>query len=86
MLKGEELRGLKMEDQILNCVQCDDSFLFTVAEKQKFLDMGFDPPKRCPHCRKNRSKFDINESHQRAVGHKRRLKRSRDRWEAATTG
>ena len=73
-----------MEDQILNCVQCDESFLFTTAEQQKFSGMGFDSPRRCPHCRKNRSKFDINESRQRAAGQKRRLKRSRDRWEAAS--
>ena len=72
-----------MEDQILDCVQCDESFLYTMAEQQKCLDMGFDPPKRCPHCRKNRSKFDMSEGHQRASGQKRRLKRSWDRWEAA---
>ena len=72
-----------MEDQILDCVQCDESFFYTVAEQQRFSGMGFDPPKRCPHCRKNRSKFDMSEGQQQAAGQKRRLKHSRERWETA---
>jgi rubrerythrin len=67
-----------MEDQFLYCVQCDESFLFTVADQHKFLDMGYDPPKRCPHCRKNKTRFDITESQYREVGKKHRRKRSRD--------
>ena len=72
-----------MDDQFLECVQCEELFLFTVAEQQKFLNMGYDPPKRCPRCRKNRSKFDMSENHHRAAGKKRRSKRMRDRWETA---
>ncbi|HIJ54598.1 MAG TPA: hypothetical protein HPQ03_00590 [Deltaproteobacteria bacterium] len=70
-----------MEDQILDCVQCDESFIYTVDEQRKFSSMGFDPPKRCPHCRKNRSKFDMSERPQRTEGQKHRSKRSKDGWE-----
>ena len=75
-----------MEDQILVCVQCDEPFFFTSDEQLKFSDMDFDPPKRCPRCRKNRSRFLMGENHQRTVGQKHRLKRSRDRKKAFSIG
>ena len=75
-----------MKDQMLECVQCNEPFLFTTDEQQKYFNMGFDPPKRCPDCRKNRSRFLMSENHQRTVGQKHRLKRSRDRKKAFSIG
>ena len=69
-----------MKDQILDCVQCSEPFLFTTDEQQRYIGMGFDPPKRCPYCRKNRSNLTTAENHQRASGQKRRMKHSKDRF------
>ena len=73
-----------MEDQILVCVQCDEPFFFTSDEQLRFSDMDFDPPKRCPGCRKNRSRSLMSESHERMKGKKRRLKRSKNRLDASS--
>lgn len=45
-----------MQDKIFICIQCDNPFEFTVAEQEHFSSMGFDPPRRCPACRKNKFK------------------------------
>ena len=37
-------------------MQCDTPFEFTPAEQEYFLERGFDFPKRCPQCRKKKSK------------------------------
>ncbi|MFZ7110493.1 MAG: zinc-ribbon domain containing protein [Desulfatiglandales bacterium] len=49
-----------MTDKILICVQCEKPFLFSTAEQDRFIASGFDPPKRCPGCRKK--KFKVTES------------------------
>lgn len=45
-----------MRDKVLICIQCNNAFVFTVTEQEHFLSMGFDPPRRCPSCRKNKFK------------------------------
>jgi hypothetical protein len=51
-----------MRDKILTCVQCEEGFVFSVFEQEHFALMGFDEPKRCPSCRKNKSRGrDLNE-------------------------
>ena len=45
-----------MEELILTCIQCEKDFEFSIAEQEYYGDRGFDPPKRCPSCRKNKSK------------------------------
>lgn len=48
-----------MEDKILQCVECPDTFEFTVGEQKYYNDKGFKEPKRCPICRKNKKLRNI---------------------------
>jgi hypothetical protein len=45
-----------MGDMTITCIQCEQPFLFTVAEQERFLAMGFDTPRRCPECREKKVK------------------------------
>jgi hypothetical protein len=45
-----------MVDDFLICVQCDSSFEMTSKEYNNHIQRGFDPPMRCPACRKNKHK------------------------------
>jgi hypothetical protein len=46
-----------MEEKVIRCIQCGLSFSLTVAEQKRFMSKGFDLPKRCPVCRKNKIKI-----------------------------
>jgi len=46
-----------MGEQIITCVQCEEEFEFSTRQQEYFQDKGFDPPKRCPSCRKNKAKI-----------------------------
>ena len=48
-----------MESTTITCIQCDTEFEFSAKDQQKYEQMGFDQPRRCPLCRKNKSS-DIN--------------------------
>ncbi|MFC1895668.1 zinc-ribbon domain containing protein [Thermodesulfobacteriota bacterium] len=59
-----------MEDQFLTCIQCGEEFVFSAAEQGKYNSRGFDPPRRCPECRRKKAKgtessFERNERHRR---------------------
>lgn len=43
-----------MPDQILTCSDCSSSFTFSEGEQSFFKDKGFNPPTRCPDCRRRR--------------------------------
>ena len=59
-----------METKLITCIQCENEFEFTAVEQQYFQDKGFDDPKRCPACRRHKSRSD------------REKKRSKDKkWE-----
>jgi hypothetical protein len=45
-----------MKDKIITCIQCESPFVFSVSEQKHFMAVGFGEPKRCPACRKNKSK------------------------------
>ena len=75
-----------MKNQSLDCIQCNELFSFTADEQQKYMDMDFDPPKRCPDCRKNRTKLSMSENHHREAGQKRRSKPSRIRRKGSSMG
>jgi Probable zinc-ribbon domain len=45
-----------MRDQLITCVQCKTDFEFSAVEQEYYNDKGFNPPRRCPQCRKNKSK------------------------------
>lgn len=49
----EEMMSGTPEDQTLQCRDCGDLYLFTVAEQEHYLKKGLKhPPSRCPSCRK----------------------------------
>ena len=54
-----------MENLIISCIQCGADFEFTSDQKWRHEKLGFDEPKRCPYCRKHRSKMDTVDWHAR---------------------
>lgn len=42
------------EDQILQCLDCQQDFAFSVQEQEFFAEKGFSVPKRCRDCRAKR--------------------------------
>jgi hypothetical protein len=47
-----------METKFITCVQCDAEFEFTVSEQRYYEERDFDVPKRCPVCRKHKTKLN----------------------------
>jgi|APSaa5957512622_1039677.scaffolds.fasta_scaffold151078_1 hypothetical protein len=45
-----------MGDLTIYCIQCDNPFTFTVADQKRLNLQGFNAPKRCPECRRNKQK------------------------------
>jgi CxxC-x17-CxxC domain-containing protein len=43
-----------MNNQKLTCQECGQEFPFSSGEQKFFEEKGFEPPKRCPDCRKKR--------------------------------
>ena len=52
--------GIALESVFINCVQCNAEFEFTSEEQERYYKMGFDNPRRCSQCRKN--KLDITDT------------------------
>ena len=55
----------KMENttgEMIICSDCGDTFLFSISEKNFFDHKGFDAPKRCKQCRKNRKEIKSSTS------------------------
>ena len=41
-----------MQDKTITCVDCGESFVFTVKEQEFYAEKGFtNEPKRCANCR-----------------------------------
>ena len=67
-----------MKDKIMTCIQCGNTFVFTAAEQARFIARGFDRPKRCPQCRKNRARgIEMNKS-EKGKNNKRHRRRRDD--------
>ncbi|UCG08987.1 MAG: zinc-ribbon domain containing protein [Desulfobacterales bacterium] len=49
--------GVLMETMAIVCIQCGREFEFSVDEQIHYRKMNFDKPKRCPVCRKKKSKI-----------------------------
>ena len=45
-----------MQSEWLVCVQCEDEFEFSAADQIRYGEKGFEPPQRCPSCRRHKSK------------------------------
>jgi len=51
-----------MKDKEIICIQCGKPFVFSVADQRRFMMLGFDTPRRCPDCRKRKSRMiEVNE-------------------------
>jgi hypothetical protein len=51
-----------MKEKVITCVQCENPFVFNIAQQERFVALGFDTPKRCPECRKKKFKdIHLNE-------------------------
>jgi hypothetical protein len=46
-----------MENMMINCIQCGTDFEFSVNDQIRHREMNFDDPKRCPDCRKRKSRL-----------------------------
>lgn len=64
-----------MQDKIITCVQCNESFVFKAEEMERFRALGFDEPSRCPACRKKKNKGSKSEGPWKDKGRKKRSKR-----------
>jgi len=46
---------IKLEDEVLRCIDCGADFVFTAAEARYYIAKLLTvPPKRCPTCRRLR--------------------------------
>jgi len=45
-----------MESYFIECESCGCDFEFTTKEQQAYFEKNFDEPRRCPECRRNRSR------------------------------
>ena len=48
--------GFAMENMLINCIQCETDFEFSIEDQIRHMEMSFDDPKRCPDCRKKKSR------------------------------
>lgn len=62
-----------MKTEFINCAQCDSEFEFTPSEQEQYFRKGFDPPKRCPDCRRKKSKLEQNPFRQAHAGKRKQL-------------
>jgi hypothetical protein len=46
-----------MQTEWLTCIQCDSEFEFDVSEQLRHVEKGYDLPRRCPACRKHKTKI-----------------------------
>ena len=46
-----------MENMIIDCIQCGAEFEFSIEDQIRHRKMNFDDPKRCPGCRKRKSRL-----------------------------
>ena len=59
-----------MSSVTFECIQCGNWFELTDSEKRRYAAKGFDPPLRCPDCRRHKNKSDD--------GHRKHPNRKRD--------
>ncbi|MBN2061196.1 MAG: zinc-ribbon domain containing protein [Deltaproteobacteria bacterium] len=70
-----------MKDKALPCIQCGKPFIVTSMEQEKLSSRGFDIPKRCPDCRKNKSRISGVTEDWEPRGKKRVSRNKKSRFE-----
>jgi Probable zinc-ribbon domain len=63
-----------MENMAITCIQCEEDFEFTVEEQKKLIKRGFDPPLRCPRCRKHKSRNLQHEENRKSKSKKKQYR------------
>jgi hypothetical protein len=69
------IEAIHLEETTLEpivCIQCGDEFELSGDTFDKLTTRGFDIPKRCPDCRRNKSKYLVDE-----ISPRRREKKKR---------
>lgn len=56
-MKYNPRKEKSMSDQKIQCIQCNRIFVFPAEQRKQFMIRGFDPPTRCPECRKRKAKM-----------------------------
>jgi Zn finger protein HypA/HybF involved in hydrogenase expression len=51
--------------KVKECVQCQAEFEISASEMQQLQQRGFDEPRRCPACRRNKSKVAGDREYQK---------------------
>ena len=86
MVKDEEVikpGRFSMEERSLICVQCGNQFVLSAREREKLLERGFDLPKRCPDCRRNKYRDFKDDSEERGQKKKKKhVRREKGYFEA----
>lgn len=67
-----------MKEKAIICIQCGNSFVFSISEQERFRAQGFDEPRRCRDCRRKKAKSDPPPD-ERKKRNKRR--QSRQEWD-----
>ena len=67
-----------MQSKLIQCIQCNTEFEFSVSSQIEFEAKGYDEPKRCPECRKRKSKASADNSN---GNWRNKKKRHHDRYE-----
>lgn len=64
-----------MKAKMLTCIQCENQFILSTAEYERLHYRGFSIPRRCPDCRKRKSKnileINVDWAHKRRKRHGR---------------
>jgi uncharacterized paraquat-inducible protein A len=56
-LTTESIMDNAMQNEWIVCVQCDAEFEYDVVEQARHAEMGYDTPRRCPDCRRHKTKI-----------------------------
>ena len=69
-----------MKDQVRTCIQCESEFIVTASEQERLRSKGFDIPKRCHACRKNKMKSQKESDNRDQRGKRKHDKSMDDFW------
>ncbi|NQT56285.1 MAG: zinc-ribbon domain containing protein [Desulfobacteraceae bacterium] len=78
-----------IRDRVITCIQCENTFLLTVAGQERLLAKGFDLPKRCSECRKKKGKKLVfngkSKDTEKKIRRRRRIEKRENGEELLTT-
>jgi hypothetical protein len=69
----------EVASEAIECVQCGKEFELSEKDLDQLAARGFDIPKRCPDCRRNKSRYATDDSHRRRRDKKKHYHNKYDR-------